>query len=266
MDSVSFSFVIISLHNSSQIDYLVDQLRLIGPKNIQILPASRPSDIDKDFVGRIKNISSVERAIALSHHRARALGNSLESDWVISLEEDALPTSNFEFLPHFLTTVAKQFGVGRQIAVHLAPEQFGLLINKPCNVILRTLMLADCAVAYGLNQEALKRSMKVKFKENEVADWPKFIKRFQWVSPLKPIFSHPDLKLPSTSSATSEIREKMNFRKGFIKKLLRFSNFKLITFLVISSFGYPYGNGYVANERFRSKVIPFGNFKLKTKT
>jgi hypothetical protein len=255
MDSVSFSFVIISLQNSNRLDRLVDQLRQIGAKNIHILAASRPSDIDKEFVRRVKNISSVEQAIALSHHRARVLGNSLESDWVIILEEDASPTSNFQFLPHFLAAVANQFGVDRQVAVHFAPEQFGLLINRRSSTILRTFMLADCAVAYGLNQEALKHSMRVEFKENEVADWPRFIKRFLWISPLKPIFSHPDLKLPNTYSATSEMREKMNFRKGFMRKLFKFSNFKFITFLIISSFGNTYGNGYVTNERSRSKVI-----------
>lgn len=249
---MTFAVIIISLYDEIGVSF---KNIIFDHDEIIILKASTPSDFDTLGPSGVTGISLVESAISLSHRRARDLGLRLDSDWVLILEEDAIQYATRSEISNFLSALDASLGNTSAKAVHFAPEQFGILRSGKFRGFYSTIMLADCAVAYALNRQALLDVSLSSFSSSEVADWPKNLRSLDWYSPKKAFFGHPDLNNPSARSSTLKVRS--DRFKGRIpwKLVVEKRTYKTIVFLILSRFGRVYGNGYVANNRFRSIVI-----------
>jgi hypothetical protein len=229
----------------------------IDRKKVIILKASTPSDISAIGLRGQMELSQVESAISLSHKRARDLALVLDSDWALILEEDAIQHVTESEISNFLTELDDALGNSSAKAVHFAPEQFGILRASNFDGFYSTIVLADCAVAYALNRQALRDISHTTFSFNEVADWPKNLRSLDWYSPKCAFFGHPDLIDPNVKSSTLKDRSLRVKQKTFWKLVVEKRTYKTILFLFLSRLGRPYGSGYVANNRFRSTVIKF---------
>jgi hypothetical protein len=247
-----FSVIVISLPAKNEVLY---KTIFFEYAEITVLNAATPSDVEALGHTEPSGISLVESAISLSHRRARDLGLDLGSDWVLILEEDAIQYATKSEISDFLSELEMSLGDTTAKAVHFAPEQFGILRETNSQSFYSTIRLADCAVAYALNRQALRDISLTSFSFNEVADWPKSLRNLDWYSPKKAFFGHPDLSNPNSKSSTLRDRSK-RFKKRILWKLIfEKRTYKTIFFLFLSQFGNVYGNGYVANPRFRSIVL-----------
>lgn len=251
---MSYVCIVITLKDYS--DPLVKYAISLNSENLHFLRASTPADLESQLNSANSVISPIEMAISLSHKRARDLGISLDSDWVLIFEEDAIQLAQEHEVYSFLKNLDEFLGHETPKAVHFAPEQFGVMCLHKSQEFYSTLILADCAVAYALNRSALRVISSVDFSLSEVADWPKTLRKLNWYSPKSAFYKHPDLHGTGTSS-TSEDREARNIRQRNRVFIFSARNYKTILFLVLAKFGKNYGSGYVVKERFRSKVLLF---------
>lgn len=221
-----------------------------------LLEATTPDDLQESSgLGKVK-ITRVERAIAVSHHRARLMGLSLNSDFVTILEEDAIPLLGAADFEDFLKLASAHISSGHPTGIHLSPEQFGIMTKRKNDVFLQVKMLADCAVAYLLNNVALRTIAADRSFETEVADWPKIMKSITWLAPIVPIFSHPDLRKSTEINSSSSLDRQSRLKAlSRLQKVQHFPYQRFFSFKFFAFFGTKYGNGYAENEKYRSRII-----------
>ena len=260
---LSLSVVFISVPGQRDCKSLIASVSAILPVVVQRLDASLPSGALNLSNSKGFAISGIESAISESHHRAREISFKLGCDWALILEDDAVATLELQNLPELLHVLGSCFDLETPIGIHLAPEQFGIMIRKKSEVFLRNIRLADCAVAYILNRPALQSCLDAGAPIMEVADWPKALRRFQWISPLKPMFAHPHISNVEVTSSSFAPRLFRSQSKSLVRKLIEYPYHIMFTFKVASWLGSNYGNGYVQSEKIRSKVIGFHSTKIK---
>jgi hypothetical protein len=257
-NKIEISIVIISMPNSSSARALKLILEeTVSPKSIVIMEASTPGDLNLEITNKGSRTTPIEKSISLSHHRARRIALDSSPDWAIILEEDALLTSNPCNFYDFFSEIDKRFMSDRPLAVHFAPEQFGIMLRTKNTNFLTSFVLADCAVAYGLNRASLIYSCRYLPALDEVADWPKYMRKLKWLSPIQSIFLHPDLKNNEAISSTIKVRTEHRISHNTFSKIFNTSLIRLATFSFCSRFGKVYGEGYSVNEKFRSRVLQF---------
>lgn len=228
----------------------------LSSEKLIVLKASTPASLQDLGLAESKNISQIEMAISLSHQRARNAGLTVDAEWVLILEEDAIPLVIEETITNFLNNLDLTLGSAKPKAVHFAPEQFGILFGRKSKEYYNNIMLADCAVAYALNKSALARISALSDFTSEVADWPKVLKKIRWYSPKSPFFAHPNLDEEGLSASTS-VRTARLLGRNVWHRLFSKKTLKTALFLGLAKFGDSYGIGYVVNERYRSKVVSF---------
>lgn len=249
---MTYVSIVITLRNYA--NSFVNCAISLNRESLHFLRASTPADLKIQFDIADKTISLIEMAISLSHKRARDLGVSLDSDWVLIFEEDAIQLAQEHEVYGFLKKLDEVLGCESPKAVHFAPEQFGVMYLHKSKDFYSTLMLADCAVAYALNRSALRIISPDVFSLSEVADWPKTLRKLNWYSPKSAFFTHPNLHETGTSSS-SEGRDARNTLRKKWTFIFSARTYKTVLFLTLAKFGKKYGSGYVVNERFRSKVL-----------
>jgi hypothetical protein len=228
--------------------------RLSQSLNTIVLPALTPAmlECENSFdcaSVRHPKITCVEFAVASSHRLARSVARENAADLTIVLEDDAFLNSNFsEYLKLFEGTFSDSM---LPVALHCYPEQYGILIKQKKSKFLKCAKIPDYAVAYILNRAALSLSTSVPIEsEFEVADWPNYMKKIQWLAPLESMVEHRE--------AFSFVKESRAYRqKKLTRSLVKRGKEKVnvLLFRFARIFGRQYGSSQIASENLRSFVI-----------
>ena len=251
------SIVIISVCGQRDIGSLLKALESCAFTKVSVMQATVPDFLSLELDQSNQLISPVEQAISNSHHRARVLSSSIDADWSIILEDDAIVLNNISNLREMLQEIEGHFRIGTPLAVHLSPEQFGLLLRTKSSRYYKLPFIADCAVGYAMNRTSVRRAVAQGPQINEVADWPKSFRAFRWFAPVEPMVAHPDLHNISSSSATLEIRTGRSNRRSIKNRIRKYPYFKMFIFKLFSSYSQNYGIGYVQVESLRSRIIGY---------
>jgi hypothetical protein len=168
------------------------------------------------------------------------------------MEDDAVINENFfTFLQEI--TSSSVFKAKKPIGFHLFPEQFGILKKISAN-IARVLMIPDYAVAYILNEPALKLSMDSSDKCSRfLADWPKFLKNIHWFAPLKSTVFHPEVN--PMSDFDSSIHSSRIYRLSQLNKFHIYYKFKKIIIMAFSLFIKELGTAKINAPKLRSRCL-----------
>ena len=245
--------VVISVYGSESLPKIQNVLSEIGYKT-RVLVATTPES--SDFIlSDSATLSTVEIATSISHQRARKFALDLGCEWVIILEDDAQIADGFDDIETLIGEIERDNGRNSKLAVHLYPEQFGILkinSNKP---YLRVLSVPDCAVGYAMNRHAMRATMSIKGIDQEVADWHPEIRKFSWFAPKFSLVTHPDVKDSKVRSLTSNPRQNRLRQSSFIEKLIKYPYLKM--FLIRFPFPYasPYGSNPISSEKLRTKAF-----------
>jgi hypothetical protein len=222
--------------------------------SVHFLTATTPSNLVLGENESFK-LSQIEMAIAQSHRDALHLAEKHDGDWTIVLEEDANMLVSGPEIKGFLELLESHFSMKSPLVVHFAPEQFGILFKRRGLPYCKVKMVPDCAVAYALNREAVRAANRQPPNNSEVADWPRALKKLNWVTPTYSMFSHPIVN--KDNSSTTLMRDLRLRKQLFHARYLSKSTLKLIKFLIYRFFGRRFGSGYVADERFRTRIFHF---------
>jgi hypothetical protein len=220
---------------------------------LEIIDASTPNSLSDGIYKPARKVKPIEMAIAVSHHRARLRAEVLGKEWTIILEEDAIISLNFIQLFELIEELTKRYDEKTPLGIHLFPEQFGILIKNYKSDFLSVKYLPDFAVGYCLNLSAIKRAVK-DFDANkvEIADWPhKIRKNISWFAPPTSYVLHPDTRLSTTKSATSQYRKERK-SDSFFSKLSSFRMIPLSLIKIGHILNFKFGENPIASEKIRS--------------
>jgi GR25 family glycosyltransferase involved in LPS biosynthesis len=224
--------------------------------SINLMKAITPNDLT--LPKELKNsngLSEVEIAISESHRLARKIASQKNLDWALILEEDAICLQTKKSLLDFVTSIEFFFKPSTPLAIHFAPEQFGLLWKKKNEPFFRVEFIPDCAVAYALNSASLQYLASYPQHIIEVADWPKPMRKIKWLAPLTPFFAHPNVT--ESISSTMLHRRARRAQKFSIVRWATLSRVKALVLILSRVVAKEYGNGYVEDERFRTRIVHF---------
>jgi hypothetical protein len=227
--------------------------------NYSVLLATTPQSPGFILTSDIK-LSPIEIATSISHQRARAFALEQGCRWVIILEDDAQILEGFKKIGSLLKKIEEHFGSESKLAVHLYPEQFGLLRSKPGEMFYRVLSLPDCAVGYAMNKKALIASASISLIECEVADWHTEIRKLTWLTPKASMVIHPDVSDLKVRSLTSDPRNNRIRTRSFKQKLLSYPIIKILLLRIMWPFSDRYGHNPISNEKLRTRV--FRTYKI----
>jgi len=223
----------------------------------EILPAITPPDLNASDLVSGHGLTEIEIAIALSHCMARGRAATLNSDWCLIVEEDAIINFTREEILCLIQNINSEYRTEEiPLGIHLFPEQFGILFRKKNNNFANVIYLPDFAVGYLLNSNAVKKSLECQNNwKIEVADWPKFIRaEIYWFSPLVSFILHPDFHLSSTLSAT-KVHRQIRANRIWVKKLFSLRNFPLFVIRIGHLFKIKFGNNPIDSEKIRSILV-----------
>jgi len=245
--------VVISVAGSESLPKLENDLDRIRIP-FRILLATTPQS--SDFVSNgDEKLSPIEIATSISHQRARKLAFDLGCEWAIILEDDAEILNGFVNIPNLIAKIDFNFKHVSELAIHLYPEQFGILKSNLNEPYLRILSLPDCAVAYAMNKNALKASLEIQGIESEVADWHPAMRKFSWFAPNASLVRHPDVRDPSVRSLTAGPRNDRINARSVIDKMLSYPMMKIFFLRIILRYSKSYGNNPISKEKLRTRIL-----------
>lgn len=250
--SRSLSCQVIAIPGRRDFSCLKNEL-LSNRLNFDIIEALTPANLekqDRDF----SELSDVEIATALSHHKARLFALDKNCDWNLFLEDDAILRKGFsEKLFSFLDKLEENIDFELPVGVHLFPEQFGILEAR--TGFYKILSLPDCAVGYILNQKALRMSSHVVNIQKDVADWPNIFSNFVWFTPTASLVIHPDISISTNLSDTFLPRQLRTRHLNLVTKILNYPFRKMFCIKVLLIFADSFGCNYVSSERIRTRIV-----------
>lgn len=261
MSRLPLKCVIISLEEDWTARELQRKLKSIGVNEVEILKATVPSDFSEQELAKNKKLSQVEMAISRSHRRAQMTSFGSSNEWLLILEEDAQMSKEIVQLPKLIMEF-QEIAQKKPIAIHLAPEQSGIMVSSRYEDFFKLLVVADCAVAYLINKKASQLIGTNFDYMSEVADWPKIIRKIDWYAPKQSLFFHPNLCDRENTSASSGERNLRITLSPKIQRIRRLLVHRFLLLILIMPFSKKYGKGYSASERIRSRVLTVPKFIL----
>ncbi len=196
-----------------------------------------------------KNISCIEHAISHSHGAAQR--KPFASKWLLIVEQDAICTSRAIELFSLLREVEDSYP-RTPTAIHLYPEQFGLLRDEEQRFFLQVSQVPDGATGYLINKEAHSQILSDPVPCKEVADWPQSLRKLHWVASRESLIIHPPIihgRVTSSSTLSRSIRQRSiysKFRNHFNMKYLRFCIWKRTS--------VSFGQNWIQVEGLRSRI------------
>jgi hypothetical protein len=245
--------VVISVEGSKCLPDLKKSLEKIGVK-ARVLSATTPASSDFISLENIK-LSPVEIATSISHQRARKFALEIGCEWAVILEDDAQIIDGFENIETLIEQIEMNLGLESALAVHLYPEQFGILTSNSKESFYRILSLPDCAVGYAMNKLALRATMSIQGIENEVADWHKEIRKISWFAPKSSLVTHPDVSNSNIRSLTSDPRKNRVNQRTLIEKIASYPILKMFLLRFFMPYSSSYGQNPISSEKLRTKVF-----------
>lgn len=250
--------VVVSVFGSKSLPKLEHNLHELGLKHF-VIQATTPQSAEFVLPAEI-SLSPVEVATSISHQRARTFALELGCKWAIILEDDAQILDVFGDIASLIGDIESQFGPDSELAVHLYPEQFGLLKSRFGESFYRVLSLPDCAVGYAMNRKALAASVAIQRIEFEVADWHSEIRKFTWLAPKASLVIHPDVGDIKVRSLTSDPRNKRIRARSLMQKLVAYPFARILLLRINWPHSHRYGYNSISSEKLRTRV--FGNQKF----
>lgn len=252
--------VIIALDTLSlKVSQLVLELRTRGLDDVHVMSAVTPQGLGNfesvtPASGFVDTISPIERAISHSHNQARLLARQQGWDWALILEEDAMVTGTKDSLDLMIQEFDHLQLNFYPVAIHLFPEQHGLLghINK--GTLYKVYWVPDYAVGYLLNSAALRESTESFATHTiQVADWPDLMRSLKWWAPKRSWALHP--MVSEEISATQRTRKIAQRSIPLVRKIL--SRGYWIGFLLpfFAKLFKQYGNHEIPATNLRSVII-----------
>jgi hypothetical protein len=194
-----------------------------------------------------------EYATSLSHQAARNFAFTKGWDWTIFVEDDAEVSKDFN--SKLLDVLTYNFSKPKHgIALHLFPEQFGLL-KILTEKIYKIILLPDYAVGYVLDRQALlyclRESNKVHFY---LADWPRFIRKLDWYCYQTSLVMHPDLRsIQNSNNSDIEIGRNQRFKQyNLFQRIINSRLLTIVVLKVMKFIGNSYGNAPIQAQNFRT--------------
>lgn len=233
---------------------LESELLKIHSLHLEIVQATTPIDLNciepcswHSPFGVNRKISCREAAVSMSHVRARKRAAQSDSQYFMFLEDDAIVDySKLKALFDKLLRI-KHMQVNA-FAIHLFPEQYGIISYAAKDELLKLSMIPDYAVGYILNRKALNIfNSKSQNAVNEIADWPQFAKRIDWYAPFDSPIRHPKDSKSSYLVSSRILRRKSNAKFDVSGKI------RFIRFLLMGSNNRKYGQNLIDNEKLRTK-------------
>ena len=258
--STKIGVVIIALDSlSPRVSLLVSELRTRGLEDVLVLPAVTPREVanlqtDSVDGSLIAKVSPIEQAISHSHNQARILAKQRGWGWALILEEDAVVIGNRDSLNLMIQEVENLQTNSRPIAIHLFPEQHGLLGNSTANNLCKIYWVPDYAVGYLLNCEALQKSIELfSTQKIQVADWPDFMRSLEWWAPNRSWVCHP--LVSEEISATQKSRKNVQLSVSLARKLVSRGYWIGFVLPFLSRFFHVYGTYEIPDENLRSVLV-----------
>jgi len=196
-------------------------------------------------------LTCVERAASVSHQIARNIASSFDTNWVLILEDDAIIFEDFfNSLEELISLSLDKYH--EPLGYHLFPEQFGILKRKSAN-LAKILLMPDYAVAYVLNQPALRFAANNSHScSRELADWPSYMKKISWFAPLQSCVAHPVLSGLFHNSSIETSRSSRQKSWG----ILFFRNWtKKVILIFTIPFSRKLGDNQISAPDLRSRYL-----------
>jgi S-adenosylmethionine/arginine decarboxylase-like enzyme len=252
--------VIIALDSlSPRISLLVSELRTRGLDDVHVLPAVTPREV-ANFQSNsadgslIANISPIEQAISHSHHQARIFAKQNGWGWALILEEDAVVIGTPDSLNLMIQEIENLQTNSSHIAIHLFPEQHGLLGHSTANNLCKIYWVPDYAVGYLLNSEALQKSTELfSTQKTQVADWPDFMRSLEWWAPNRSWVCHP--LVSEEISATQKSRKSIQLSISLVRKMVSRGYWIGFVLPFFSKIFHVYGANEIPDENLRSVLV-----------
>jgi len=245
--------VVISVAGSESLPMLERTLEKLRFK-YTVLLATTPENSEFKTSATI-NLSPVEIATAISHQRARTFVLEQGCEWAIILEDDAQILGDFVNVQSLVENIEAHFGQESKLAIHLFPEQFGILRSNSRESFFRVLSLPDCAVGYAMNKHALNASISIQGIENEVADWHSEIRKLTWLAPKASLVCHPDLGNSKFRSLTTNPRNNRVMSRSLLEKLITYPYLKMFILRITLPCLRSYGCNPISSEKLRTKIL-----------
>jgi hypothetical protein len=209
--------------------------------------------------GLIVNISPIEEAISHSHNQARILAKRHGWRWALILEEDAIVLGTRDSLNLMIQEIENSQTNSHPNAIHLFPEQHGLLGHSKANNLCKIYWVPDYAVGYLLNSEALQRSIELfTSQKTQVADWPDFMRSLEWWAPNRSWVLHP--LVSEEISATQKSRKHVQLSVSLPSKLVSRGYWIGIILPFFSKVFDVYGTHEIPDENLRSVLVTYPRF------
>lgn len=253
--------VIISVEGSESLPKLEKTLQKLR-FNYSVLLATTPENLELKTSTTI-SLSPVEIATAISHQRARAFVLEQGCEWAIILEDDAQILDDFIDIQFLIENIEAYFGRESKLAIHLYPEQFGILRSNSREPFFRVISLPDCAVGYAMNKNALNASIFIQGIENEVADWHSEIRKLTWLAPKASLVLHPDLGNSKIRSLTTNPRNNRVMARSFLEKLIMYPYLKMFVLRINFPCLRKYGCNPISSEKLRTKTL--STYKIRSR-
>lgn len=255
----SIGVVIIAKNpKSSSVARLANDIRKYISQDIHILPAVTP---DSEFwqngeFGLVNSfqLSRVEQAISVSHHEARRFSLLQNWAWSLILEEDAVLFEDPHLLRKTIDFFCSSRFESRPTALHLFPEQNGVLLKFRNLEFYRVAWLPDYAVGYILSQAAIKLSVAQFDKSKlQVADWPTFMRKLEWWAPASSLIIHPIVS--EEVSATQKVRMLNQSKMRLVNKISDPGYWVGFILQISNKVCRHYGNHPILSESLRSVAL-----------
>jgi hypothetical protein len=213
--------------------------------------------------GTRAKISCVEFAVAEGHRKMRILARQTSYETFLFLEDDAIVNCSPELLLDLHNQLLGYRKIYSTPAIHLFPEQNGLLVEIKFPFLRKIIVIPDYAVSYLMTLEALESISKDDSDvASQIADWPNYIKKLDWFATEKSYFIHPDIRIGGSRSTTKTHR---SFRQGNETKREKFLNprsYMVLLLPVLALIGRKVGQSPIEAENLRSVCLRshIGNF------
>ena len=255
----NFGAFVLSIDSEFENSPLFTFLSSLPFKSLTTVPGVRPTDLGckKECQGHGWNneLSCIEFAVAEGHRKMRNLARSHDLDSILFLEDDAIPNCTPREVIDLLKWSHQSTNHFHTCAVHLFPEQGGLLVEK-YDGCCKCAIVPDYAVAYILNSKSLDRLEQLdSIKSESVADWPREIRKLRWYCPKKSFFIHPDIQAAENRSFTKVSRAQRHAKKSTYIKLINPHSYTFILLIISSVFFGRYGRSKIESERLRSVKV-----------
>lgn len=244
---------------------------LISCKDFQvfIVDGFKPVDLGcrEDCLGHgaRSKISCVEFAVAEGHRKMRILARQTSCETFLFLEDDAIVNCSPELLLDLHNQLLSNKGMYSTPAIHLFPEQNGLLIETKFPSLKKIVAIPDYAVSYLMSFEALESISKDDSNvASQIADWPNYVKKLNWFATEKSYFIHPDTRIEGSRSTTKMHRGFRQQNQTIREKFFNPRSYMVLILPMLALIGRQVGQSPIEAENLRSVCLRsrIGNFSL----